>query len=344
MEVLELREQDRQDWDEYARGSSHTTPFQLVGWRDVMEETFGHQTHYLFAAVGGQIVGILPLLHIESRLSGRFLTSLPGGVCADDDGVAERLVERGKELTATGRARYLILRDGHRRWNVPGLITNADHYTLVVRLSRDRSQVWQRIERRARQLTERALKAEVEVVTGLEALDDLYPVYSRAMRNRGTPTLGLRFFRLAAARFPAHFSLMTVRHGDQILGGGFIAPFRDTVYCVWGGMLRCHYDLCPNHLLYWETLKYGCDNGFRWVDLGRSRYNSGTFVFKMNWGAEPRPLYQQYYLNGNSRPPAVGSGLEADSQYRLFVKIWRRLPLCVTEVLGPKLRERMPFG
>jgi hypothetical protein len=55
MEVLELREQDRQDWDEYARGSSYTTPFQLVGWRDVMEETFGHQTHYLFAAVGGHL-------------------------------------------------------------------------------------------------------------------------------------------------------------------------------------------------------------------------------------------------------------------------------------------------
>ena len=123
-----------------------------------------------------------------------------------------------------------------------------------------------------------------------------------------------------------------------------MAPFKDTMYCTWGGMLRQFYDLRPNHLLYWETLKYGCENGFQWVDLGRSQWDSGTFAFKMNWGAEPRPFYQQYYLSGISRPPAVGSSREADAKYRLFVNVWRRLPLSMTEALGPQLRKRMPFG
>lgn len=344
MEILELEEQDRKKWDEYVYSAAQATVYHLASWKDVMEKAIGHETHYLFAREGDQILGALPLVHIRSRLSGHFLTSMPGGICAQGDQAAAALVERAKELVKTSKAKYLILRNGHHKWDVPELVTNEDHCTLVVKLSKDPEQVWRRTKKRARQLTNKAIKAEVEVVTGLGFLDDFYPAYSQAMRDTGTPTLGLRFFRNVAAQFPAHFNLMTVRHDRQILGGGFMAPFKDTVYCTWGGMLRPFYDLRPNHLLYWETLKYGCENGFQWVDLGRSRWDSGTFVFKMNWGAEPRPLYQQYYLNGISRPPAVGSSREADVKYRLFVNVWRRLPLQVTEALGPQLRKRMPFG
>ena len=347
MEVLELRERDKKKWDEYVRGSPRATVFHLAGWKDVMQNTFGHRFHYLFAREGDQIRGLLPLLHIKSRLSGHFLTSMPGGLCVDEDDngeAAERLIERAKELVRTNEARYLVLRDSHHRWDVPELVTNEDHCTLVVKLSGDPEQVWRKIKKRARQLTNKAIRAEVEVVIGPDALDDFYPVYLRAMREMGTPTLGLRFFRNVASQVPAHFDLMIVRHDRQTLGGGCMAPFKDTVYCTWGGMLREFYDLRPNHLLYWETLKYGCENGFQWVDLGRSQRDSGTFTFKRNWGAEPRPLYQQYYLNGTSQPPPVGSSMKADAKYRLLANVWRRLPLPVTEILGPQLRKRMPFG
>ncbi len=269
---------------------------------------------------------------------------MPGGLCAENRTAAEALIARAKELVRTSKAKYLILRDGHHKWDVPELVTNEDHCTLVVKLSKDPEQIWRRVKKRARQLTNKAIKAEVEVVIGLDSLCDFYPVYLRAMRYQGTPTLGLPFFRNVATQFASHFNLLTVRHDRQILGGGFIVPLQDTVYCTWVGMLRQFYNLRPNHLLFWETLKYGCENGFQWVDLGRSRWDSGTFVFKMNWGAEPRPLYQQYYLNGISQPPAVGSSMEAHAKYRLFVKVWRRLPLSVTEALGPQLRRRMPFG
>ncbi len=344
MEVLELQDQGKEEWDKYVYDSAQATIFHLAGWKDVMEDTFGLRSHYLFASEGNRILGVLPLLHVKSRLSGHFFTSMPGAVCAQDEETARALVEQAKELVRASGAKYLILRDGHHKWCIPELVTNEDHCTLLVRLPKDLEEIWRGIKKRARQLTKKAIKDGVEVLTGPDSLDDFYPVYSQAMRDAGTPTLGLRFFRRVAAQFPAHFTLTTVRCGCQILGGGFMAPFKDTVYCTWGGMLRQFYNLRPNHLLYWETLKYGCENGFQWVDLGRSRWDSGTFVFKMNWGAEPRPLYQQYYLNGISQPPTVGSSMEADAQYRLFVKVWRRLPLSVTEALGPQLRKNMPFG
>jgi hypothetical protein len=48
---------------------------------------FRHRTHYLLAERGGEIVGVLPLAQVKSRLFGHSLVSLPfcayGGVLAD---------------------------------------------------------------------------------------------------------------------------------------------------------------------------------------------------------------------------------------------------------------------
>ena len=344
MEVLELQEKDRQKWDEYVYGSAQGTFFHLTGWKDVMEDTFGLRTHYLFAKEGDQILGVLPLLHIKSRLSGHFFTSMPGAVCAQDEETARALVERAKELVRASRAGYLILRDSHRKWDVPELVTNEDHCTLVFKLFDDPEQLWKRIDRRVRQHINKTIRAKLEVVMGPDYLESFYPAYSRAMQHMGTPTLGPAFFRNALRQFPAHFTIIMVRHNGQVLGGTFAAFFRDTIYTTWAGMLPQFYKLYSTHSLYWETLKYGCENGFQWVDLGRSKVDSGTCVFKTRFGAEPRPLYQQCYLNGISQPPAVGGTREDDAKYRLFVRVWRRLPLSMVEFLGPRLRKRMPFG
>jgi FemAB-related protein (PEP-CTERM system-associated) len=269
---------------------------------------------------------------------------MPGALCADDEAAAGALVQRARELVHSHGADYLILRDSHVRWDLPDLMTDESQCTMVVPLNGNSEKVWQNVDRRARQLTNKARKAGLRTTVGIQAFDGFYPVFAKAMRDLGTPTLGRRFFMTTAAHLPENIELMAVRHDGETLGGGFMAPFRETVYCTWGGMLREHYSLNPNHLLFWETLRYGMDRGFDRVDLGRSQWDSGTFNFKKKWGAVAQPLYQQTYLNGRARAPRVGSSLEENARYRVFVRLWRLLPLAVTEFLGPQLRRRMPFG
>ncbi len=339
-----MQEQDRADWDEYVRHSPQASVYHLSGWKDVMSGTFGLPAHYLFTREKAQITGILPLLHIDSRLSGHRFSSMPGALCAEDRESALALFERAMELVTAHGAKYLIMRDGRCKWDLPGVVTNEDHCTLVVRLPADPEQLWRQFDRRVRQATNKAIQADLEIVIGAEHLEVFYPVYSRSMRDLGTPTLGIEFFRNVLKQFPGHFTVFMVRRGSEILGGGLVAFFQGTVYNTWGGMLRSCYHLNPNYILYWKTLEYACQNHFDWVDLGRSGVDSGTYRFKKHWDGEPRPLYQQYYLNGIGHPPAVGSGRKADLKYRAFTGIWSRLPLAVTEFLGPFLRKRVPFG
>src|SRR5439155_74702 len=55
--------------------------------------------------------------------------------------------------------------------------------------------------------------------------------------------------------------------------------------------LKEYFALCPNMLLYWETLRMACMNGFRSFDFGRSSRHSGTYRFKVQWGAREEPLF-----------------------------------------------------
>jgi len=345
MKVIELADPEAaRRWDECVQSAPEATVYHLAGWKKVMERTFGHKAHYLMAMEGEDALGVLPLLHVKSRLTGHYVTSPSGGICCRDDQAATALLERAKELVIKAKAKYLILRDSYRRWEDPDLVTNEDHCTLVARLSPDWEETLRGIKRKERQLTHQGMRAGAEVVEGAQELERFYPAYARAMREKGTPTPGISFFRNILDELPAHMRLLAVRRQDQVLGGGLIAPFRDTVHCAWAGVLREFRDFRPSHLLYWETMRYGSANGYQWVDFGRSRWDSGSFTFKKSWGGEPRQIYQQYYLNRIVRPPAVGGGREEDAEYRLFVRIWRRLPLSLTEVLGPQLRKRMPFG
>ena len=102
MIVSELTDQDRPAWDAYVTGSPHGLPFHLSGWKDVLFRTYRYETPYLLAREGDRIVGVMPLLVIRSFLVGNAVTTLPGGLCADNEDAARlmpRVLRRYRAMT-----------------------------------------------------------------------------------------------------------------------------------------------------------------------------------------------------------------------------------------------------
>jgi FemAB-related protein (PEP-CTERM system-associated) len=344
MEITELESKDKPAWDEYVLSLDSATIYHLSGWIDVMDKSFGLKPIYLVAKEDNQIRGGLPLLHIKSKLSGHFYTSMPGGMCTEDEEVASNLLEHAKTFVREADAQYLILRDSFCKWALPDLITDENHCTFTVKLCGCAEEMWKSLDRRVRQHVDKAVREDLSVVVGAEYLDEFYQSYSRVMREMGTPSFGYSFFQNVFNQFPDYFTTIMVHNQTSVHGGIVAACFKDTVYMMWWGMPRKYYKNRSGHMLNWETLKFGCSNGYDYVDLGRSRKDSGTFVFKGRWPAETRPVYQQFFLNKGSEPPSVGSNMGIDPKYRLFIQLWKHLPQKVTDTVGPQLRRRMPFG
>ena len=76
-------------WDDFVVSCEEATFFHRAGWKNVIENAFGHKTWFLYAERDQQILGVLPLVEVRSRLFGHSLSSLPfcvyGGIAAAND-------------------------------------------------------------------------------------------------------------------------------------------------------------------------------------------------------------------------------------------------------------------
>jgi hypothetical protein len=89
-------------------------------------------------------------------------------------------------------------------------------------------------------------------------------------------------------------------------------------------------------LLYWETIRTACLEGHRRFEFGRSTRDSGTYRFKVQWGAREEPLFWYTIpIAPHRRQPRSNGGNGAV----LLAKAWQRLPLIATRHLGPRVRK-----
>lgn len=66
-------------WDKFALGHPEGTVYHHSAWQQVLSETYGYNPLYLgiTSSDGSQISGILPLMFVNSFLTGRRVVSLP---------------------------------------------------------------------------------------------------------------------------------------------------------------------------------------------------------------------------------------------------------------------------
>jgi hypothetical protein len=127
--------------------------------------------------------------------------------------------------------------------------------------------------------------------------------------------------------------------GGSPVAAGVTIGYRTSVENPWASSLREHRSLNPNMLLYWTMLQDAIARGFSVFDFGRSTPNEGTYHFKKQWGAVESPFFWEYVLNGVQSLPDHSP---KSSKFSLAVSVWKRLPVTVANVLGPRIVARIP--
>jgi FemAB-related protein (PEP-CTERM system-associated) len=172
-----------------------------------------------------------------------------------------------------------------------------------------------------------------------EELDGFYRVFSDTMRHLGTPVYPKRFFHGILDRFPESTWICSVRSGNAPVASGFLVGFRNVLEIPWASSLRSQNRYSPNMLLYWTCLKFACDGGFTRFDFGRSTRGESTYRFKEQWGAKPAPLVWSYWLPKGEELPDI---TPRNRKYRFAIELWKRLPIPVTQFLGPHIIKNIP--
>jgi FemAB-related protein (PEP-CTERM system-associated) len=334
MRVRPLEPGDHARWDDYVRATPGSSFGHLTGWKSLVEETYGCAGWYWLAEQDGRIRGVLPLFARRQR--GRALFSAPGGLLADNAEAASALLSPARERLGRERLEYLELRDQAREW--PGLTTSGEHCTLVLDLAEREEQQWQAFGSKLRNQIRKGQRSGFAVRWGRDQVAPFHRVMLENMRDLGTPLRGAGYFG-RALRALEHADLLTLDLNGRPAGAMFVVEHRDTASDPWASSPRRLLALCPNQVLYWEAIRHAIARGLRHFDLGRSQWDSGTFHFKVQWGATARPLYYQYLVGRAGTPPTLE---DQKRGYDLAVRAWRRLPLWAAGPLGERVKRLFP--
>lgn len=347
-------------WDAYVEAHADATGYHRSAWRGVFERALGHQTLYLAAMRGSEIAGVLPLVAVKSWLFGSALVSLPflnyGGVLADDEQAASMLVEAARTAATEQHLKYVELR--HTRRIFPSLPVRDHKVAMTLALPADDAAAWKALDNKVRNQVRKAQKSGLTAATGgAELLDEFYDVFSRNMRDLGTPVFPRALFEQVLTGV-ADTRAYVVRTGDKPIAAGITVAFRGTTENIWASSLREFRAQCPNMLLYWTMIEDAVKSGRGTFDFGRSTPGEGTYHFKKQWGAQEAPFAWEYAFPGGASTLAAGHGSgaaggasnghvlpsgSASAKVELATRMWKHLPLPVANVLGPAIARSCSF-
>jgi serine/alanine adding enzyme len=333
---------DQSEWDAFVHQHAEATGYHRWAWRQVFERALGHRTHYLLARQGGATVGVLPLVRLNSWLFGRALSSLPyvnyGGVLANSPEAAPALVAAATEIATAHRLQYVVLR--HRQRQLPALPARSHKVTMLLDLAGTSDAMWTGLDKKVRNQIRKAEKSGLTCVSGgQELLDQFYFVFSRNMRDLGTPVYGRRLFAEVLRAEPRDARLHIVSLGTEPIACALTYAYGHAMEVPSASSLREHRTLCPNHLMYWTMIQQAIAQGRTQFDFGRSTPADGTYQFKEQWGAQPATLNWEYQLLGNTQLP---SDDRHSARYQKRIDAWKKLPLPLTTVLGPRIARCVP--
>jgi FemAB-related protein (PEP-CTERM system-associated) len=326
-------------WDAFVAAMPQATFFHRAAWAEVIARAFGHRVLHLYAERDGAITGILPLVHLKSRLFGSALVSTPfcvyGGPVAADAESEAALIAHADGLARDSSTRVVEFRylDAAATED-PGAVERADLYVTFRRaIAADDEANLKAIPRKQRAMVRKGIANGLTSVADRDT-DRLHRIYAESVRNLGTPVFPRRYFRILAEAFPECCDVVTILDDDTPIAAVLNFYFRDQVLPYYGGGTQHARGRAGNDFMYWEVMRRAAARGARLFDFGRSKRGTGAFAFKHNWGFEPAPLHYRFRLAPGAVVPDHNP---LNPKYRLFIAAWKRLPLPLANALGPHI-------
>jgi FemAB-related protein (PEP-CTERM system-associated) len=204
LRITEYPATDDGEWDRFVNAAVDGTVYHTLAWRAVTESALGYEPYYLCARdTSDRIRGILPMVRLKSLLFGNFMISLPYvnycGAISHDLDVDRQLMQAACELGERLGVSHVEFRDRAPRadmWPV-----RMDKVEMILELEATPDAQWGLMKSKLRAQIRRPLRVGVQVRIGRDELvPAFYEVFSRNMRDLGTPVFSRALFAEMTAR------------------------------------------------------------------------------------------------------------------------------------------------
>ena len=330
---------DVPDWDAQVAALAGADFFHSTAWAEVLAETYGFTPVYFTRQESGQLQSVLPLMAVESWLTGKRGVSLPfTDECAPlgvDSASCRNLFENAGRYARECGWNYLECRGGRAFLeNAPASTSFYGHW---LGLAGGEEALFAKLHSSVRQAIRKGSKSGVSVerAQGLDAVQAFYRLHAATRRRHGAPPQSFRFFaniqRLVLACNKGFVVL--ARYQGKPVAGAMFFHFGKRALFKFGASDEAFQQLRPNDLVMWEAIKWFAQNEFEQLCFGRTSLgNPGLRRFKLGWGTEEHNIdYVRYDVQRASYVTVPDQAV--GWQRRLF----RVLPVPVLRMAGSVL-------
>jgi hypothetical protein len=295
---------ERADWDVWISGQPKLSFFHSAAWASVLRDTYGFRPVYFAATRERHLSALLPVMEVNSWLTGRRGVSLPfTDVCEPSGNSESAQKDLFQAALKHGRARgwkYLECRGGEQMLDdAKPCVSFLGHR---MSLFGDTDYLFTKLHSSFRRAIRKAEKSglAVEISQSLGAVRSYYSLHCQTRQQHGLPPQPFRFFRNIHEHILAHnFGVViTVKHDDHPVASAiFFRRGTEAIYKFGASDARFQ-DLRANNLVMWEAIKWHACRGIKTLHFGRtSLADDGLRRYKLGWGAdEHRINYYKYDL------------------------------------------------
>jgi Acetyltransferase (GNAT) domain len=337
--VRQVNPLDLPEWDKWLASSPSASFFHGSAWARVLHDTYGFNPLYFTNGESGISRMLLPLMEVDSPLTGKRGISLPftdecSPICGDSASF-QSLFDAANIFGKSRGWSYLecrgakqLLGDAH-----PSTSFFGHQLDLLPNSSEQFLRLGSSTRRAVRKAEQSGLT--IEFSQTLESVKIFYDLLRRTRKRHGLPPQPFSFF----VNIHRHIlsvnqgNIVVARRGDLPVAAAIFFNFGRTALFKFAASDEAFHSLRVNNFVMWNAIKRYAENGFDLMDFGRtSLFNGGLRRFKLGWGTRERPI--DYFKYDCAVDSFVISRDESAGWYN---RVFRMMPIYLSKLAGAAL-------
>lgn len=328
-------------WDTRLAACPGATCFHGAAWAGVLHATYGFRPVYFTQGGPDKIAALLPLMEVDSWLTGRRGIALPFTDECAPLGVHDAAAMAPLHAAALAYARqrgwkYLECRGGRALFGDAPASTSFHGHRLALQAGTE-DQLLAGTDPATRRAVRKAEQTGLTVTFSTEpaAVRTFHALLGLTRRRHGLPVQPFRFLAEIQQRMLARQQGVVVlaHHGAIPVAAAVFLHFHRQALYKFGASDERWQHLRANNLVMWEAIKWHRRQGFADLDFGRTSLgNAGLRRFKLGWSAT------EHRIDYVRQEPSSGAYVTVpDGAAGWHNRIFRHLPVSLSRLAGSLL-------
>jgi hypothetical protein len=311
--------------------------FHTAVWAKVLNITYGYSPKYFTVIDGSDIISIIPVMEINSIVTGKRGVSLPfSDYCPPltiDNNTVGDLINYIIDFGRSNGWKSLELRSGDLYFH-PETIYSKQYFGHIIKLLPDEKEQFGTFSYSTQKNINKTLREGISVIVSdtENSLMEFYRLLCLTRKRHGIPPQPIRFFENIFHEIikKGYGVILTAKYKDICIGAGMFFYFSEKAIFKYGVSDYNYQHVRPNNLILWEAIRYFIKKGCQEIDLGRTSIdNEGLRRFKLGWGANE--VIMRYYKYNYKKNAFVSSNLAENSKYTRLMKV---MPIKMLRFVG----------